>query len=64
MLRRFDVIAENPTGNAHSKRLTGYPGFYTSRVGMWRIIYKFNEVDGSVVVEEIGPRGQVYRRLQ
>ncbi len=56
------AIAESPYGHG-TKPLT-HPGrFRAARVGGWRIV---DAVDGEaeeILVEVIGPRGQVYRRL-
>ncbi len=45
------------------KKMSGLQGKYRLRVGMYRVIYSYGK-DGSVIIiliEEIGPRGDVYK---
>ena len=36
------------------------PGTYRLRVGDWRILFSYPE-DGIILIEKIGPRGDVYK---
>lgn len=47
-----------PKGNI--KPLRGSPGTYRLRVGDWRILFSYPE-DGIILIEKIGPRGDVYK---
>ena len=42
------------------KALRGSPGTYRLRVGGWRILFSYPE-QNIVLVEKIGPRGDVYK---
>lgn len=54
------VINPRPSG---SKKLSGYDNLYRLRIGDWRISYALEEDKLIVLVVEIAPRGQAYRRL-
>lgn len=56
-------IGEDPFRVPLSKALQGHPGNRSVRVGGYRIIYFVDRTTQQITVEEIGPRGQVYRRL-
>ena len=45
------------------KKLIGTRGYFRIRVGNIRIIFTINEIEHSVNVIAIGPRGQVYRDI-
>ncbi len=51
-------IEKLPQGDI--KPYKGSPGTYRLRVGDWRILFSYPE-DGTILVEKIGPRGQVYK---
>lgn len=44
------------------KMLSGHKGTYRLRVGNWRILFSWQE-NGIILVEKIGPRGQIYREV-
>ena len=46
-----------------TKPLHGFPDERAVRVGGWRVIYRVAAAEKLIRIEEIGPRGQVYRRL-
>jgi mRNA interferase RelE/StbE len=60
---RLAQLAVDPFHADYSKQLTNFRRLRVSRVGGWRIIYAVERDRLFVLVEEIGPRGQVYRRL-
>jgi mRNA interferase RelE/StbE len=49
---------------AGAKRLAGQEGLLRIRVGDWRIVYELREREVVVLVVRIGPRGEVYERLE
>lgn len=57
---KLDAIAKSPSDPRLSKPLTEYSK-RAARVGDYRIIFEFDEK--YLYVDDIGPRGQVYRRL-
>ncbi len=58
---KLDAIARDPLDPRLSKRLA-VDTRRTARVGDYRIIF---EIDGDLlIVDEIGPRGQIYRTLR
>ncbi|HEY8490046.1 MAG TPA: type II toxin-antitoxin system RelE/ParE family toxin [Dehalococcoidia bacterium] len=62
ILRRLEQIAADPYGQ-HTKPLQGFPGRRAARVGGWRIVFTVDDEERRVDVSDIGPRGEVYRRL-
>jgi len=60
---RLLQLTVDPFDPGYSKQLTNFDRLRVSRVGGWRIIYSVEGDHLLVLVEEIGPRGQVYRRL-
>jgi mRNA interferase RelE/StbE len=58
---RLDELAVDPFDPAISKRLQNRAGLRSARVGGLRILYQVHETDELVRIEDIGPRGQVYR---
>lgn len=57
--QRIKVALEKlPDGDV--KPLKGSPGTFRLRVGDWRILFSNLEPD-VILVEKIGPRGQVYK---
>ena len=61
--RKFQQIAADPFDLQHSKPLSGAGSRRSARVGGWRIIFTVYRESQVVLVDEIGPRGQIYRRL-
>ena len=61
---RLDQIVRDPFDPRFSKPLTGIGGARSSRVGGLRIIYFVRQAELLVLVQEIGARGQVYRKLR
>lgn len=48
--------------NGDIKPLKGLPGSYRLRVGDWRIIFYYID-SNTVLIEQISPRGDVYKRI-
>lgn len=59
---RLEQLADSPMG-PFTKLLTNAEGLRSSRVGTWRIVYRINEPSHEVLISDIAPRGEVYRRL-
>jgi mRNA interferase RelE/StbE len=59
---RLDQVAEDPFG-PHTKTLSGPGAHRAARVGALRIVFTVDREQRVVEVSEIGPRGQVYRRM-
>lgn len=55
----FDEIGRDPHAG---EPLTGF-AYRKWRVGDWRIIYAIEEDQLVVLVIDLGPRGEIYRRL-
>jgi mRNA-degrading endonuclease RelE of RelBE toxin-antitoxin system len=62
VLGRLDQIAEDPYG-PHTKPLQGGGGRRGARVGGLRIVFTVDRDRRVIDVSDIGPRGQIYRRL-
>lgn len=59
--RAIDTLKENPFYGKDIKRLRGeLKGKYRLRVGEYRIIYRVEEEDKVVILEDIKLRGKVY----
>ena len=56
------LLSEDPY-RPGTKRLKGFP-YRSVRVGDWRIVYEVFPARLLIHVGEVGPRGQVYRRLR
>lgn len=56
-------LQSDPYSYPQTKPLHGFPDERALRVGGWRVIYRIVQSERLVRIEEIGPRGQVYRRL-
>ena len=52
------AVEKIPAGDI--KPLKGSPGTYRLRVGGWRILFSYPVVD-VVLIEKIGPRGEIYK---
>lgn len=57
------ALQTDPYAHPQTKPLHGFPHERAVRVGGWRVIYRVVQSEGLIRVEEIGARGQVYRRL-
>lgn len=62
VVSRLDQIAEDPVGR-HTKPLSGAGARRAARVGGLRIVFTVDQARQLVEVSEIGPRGDIYRRL-
>jgi mRNA-degrading endonuclease RelE of RelBE toxin-antitoxin system len=58
---KLDAIAASPYAPRLSKPLTGSK-MRTARVGDYRIIFEIDEP--LLIVNHIGPRGQIYKRMR
>ena len=55
-----EAISRNPLEGLHIKRLKGtLEGKYRYAVGDLRIVYGVNEEEKTVLIEAIGPRGDI-----
>lgn len=62
IMRKVDMVAENPYAcHANVARLQGRGG-YRLRVGDWRVLYDLDDGLRVLNVEKIGPRGGIYRQ--
>ena len=52
------ILAINKLPEGDVKKMRGFENLYRLRIGDFRI--KFTRADGQIVVEEIGPRGDIY----
>ena len=60
ILKAIDEFAEENKGDV--RRLSGSTErTYRLRVGGWRVIFSYLH-DGSLFIERVGPRGDVYKR--
>lgn len=60
--KAIDEISKNPFEGANIKRLKGkYEGKYHYKVGGLRIVYRAAEDAKTILVEAIGPRGNIYK---
>ncbi len=60
--KAIEEISNNPLEGFHIKRLRGkHEGRYRYAVGDLRIVYRVNTETEVVLVEAIGPRGDVYK---
>lgn len=57
---KLDAIAKSPYDTQLSKPLVGQPK-RSARVGGYRILFEI--VENELVVSDIGPRGQIYKKL-
>ena len=58
----LDRLAEDPSAG-DVKRLVAAGGLHRLRVGMWRVIFRFDEVNRIIEVLRVLPRGSAYRDL-
>ncbi|MEW6608703.1 MAG: type II toxin-antitoxin system RelE/ParE family toxin [bacterium] len=60
--KAIESISKNPLEGTHIKRLRGIcEGKYRYAVGNLRIVYRVNVEDKIVLIEAIGPRGDIYK---
>jgi mRNA interferase RelE/StbE len=60
--KAMEIISKNPLEVPHIKRLRGtHEGKYRYAVGDLRIVYRVNEKDKTILVEAIGPGGDIYK---
>lgn len=60
--KAIESISENPFERLHIKRLRGrHEGKYRNAVGDLRIVYRINIEDKVILIEAIGPRGDIYK---
>lgn len=58
----IEEIGKSPINGPHIKRLKGkLEGKYRYDVGGLRIVYVVNTGDETVLIEAIGPRGDIYK---
>jgi len=55
--------AINNLPNGDIKSIQGYTGYYRLRVGNYRIIYTIDNEVLTIIVTNIGNRGQIYNSL-
>ena len=61
--KAMNEIAENPDDHtADVKSLTGATDYYRLRVGGYRAIFERRDQIRILIIERIGPRGNVYKR--
>ena len=59
--KNIDTLKGNPFYGKNIKRLRGeLQGRYRLRVGGYRIVYRVDEGEKAVIIEDIGLRGNVY----
>lgn len=63
IVRALKGLEEEPRPSG-AKRLVGLGGTLRIRVGDWRILYDIREQEVVVLVVRIGPRGEVYERME
>lgn len=63
IVRALQGLEEEPRPSG-AKRLVGLGGTLRIRVGDWRILYEVREQEVVVLVVRIGPRGEVYERME
>ena len=64
ILQRLAELEADPYNSRFGKPLVRAAGRWSSRVGdTWRIIYRVDRKAGTVLIDAIQPRGQVYKRL-
>lgn len=57
----FVQLSESPL--EHSKPLRGLGSRRSARVGSWRVIFEVDIENQTILVSDLGPRGQIYREL-
>ena len=60
--KAIEAISKNPLEGPHIKRLRGtHEGKFRYAVGDLRIVYRVTEEDKIILIEAIGPRGDIYK---
>jgi mRNA interferase RelE/StbE len=60
--KAVEEMSRNPLMGPHIKRLRGrHEGKYRYAVGDLRIVYRVNEEEKIILIEAIGPRGDIYK---
>ncbi|PIP06855.1 MAG: plasmid stabilization protein [Syntrophobacteraceae bacterium CG23_combo_of_CG06-09_8_20_14_all_50_8] len=60
--KAIEAISKNPLEGPHIKRLRGtQEGKHRYAVGALRIVYRINEKETTILIEAIGPRGDIYK---
>jgi len=60
--KAIEGITTNPLEGPRIKRLRGiHEGKYRYAVGDLRIVYRINVEDKTILIEAIGPRGDIYK---
>lgn len=60
--KAIESISNNPYEGQHIKKLKGkIEGKYRFALGDLRIVYRINEDNKTVIIEAIGPRGDIYK---
>ena len=57
--RLFTAIQRLPDGDVVS--LAGMPGYFRLRVGDYRVVYTIDWDNGTVVIHNVGNRGDIYK---
>lgn len=60
-IRILNAINQLPFGDV--KKLQGNTGDYRLRVGSYRIVFSKDDENLIIIVIEIAPRGEIYKRL-
>ncbi|NWF97361.1 MAG: type II toxin-antitoxin system RelE/ParE family toxin [Nitrospirae bacterium] len=60
--KAIEAMSKNPLERLHIKRLRGiHEGKYRYAVGDLRIVYRVNQEEKIILIEAIGPRGDIYK---
>jgi mRNA interferase RelE/StbE len=60
--KAIEAMCRNPMEGSHIKRLRGpHEGKYRYAVGDLRIVYRVNVEEKTILIEAIGPRGDIYK---
>lgn len=60
--KAIEAMCRNPMEGLHIKRLRGrHDGKYRYAVGDLRIVYRVNVEEKTILIEAIGPRGDIYK---
>lgn len=60
--KAMEAISKNPLEGPHIKKLRGiHEGKYRYAMGDLRIVYRVNEEKKIILIEAIGPRGDIYK---
>jgi mRNA interferase RelE/StbE len=59
--KSIDVLKENPFYGKNIKKLRGeFGGSYRLRVGRYRVVYRVDEQEKAVIIEDFGAREKIY----